>query len=517
MAYECDRPGFALPLVLFLILFGSLAAMAAASGALRQAVGSGGLNASIHAIHAAESGAALIVNGYATGTYAWPQADGEYESDSITVVNPDLPIGAPGQPSGTAGRWWVERLDFQGNILTMRLVGTDIRQRAVRRLQVLYDRGGTQPVLPFDAAVIGCSGVTLGGSGAVDSYDSDDGPYRWWNAGDLGDVATLDGDVFLPGATSISGNLHVGGSITYTGSAGVSGMVQATEDVDFNGNPRCPSNLVQAGGDIDTPGGWWCSGSRHFLEPDADVSPPGGACDPLDVTEFVDGQLDGLRDAATSWDSGDFRGWRPDPVEIDQSTNFDDGFRTGAGNTVNFGSGTIDHLLVDGDFIMGGGTDVRFQAPDAGENGLVRVFIDGDLRLGGGSDLIIEAGAAVEIYVTGDTDIGGGLTNLNEDPTITVLQDGDTFILPSFVIYSSYDGANGVDIGGNTQLFASVYAPLTDVDVQGSGGLYGSVKGGTIDITGAGGIHYDEALSEVGIGADGGGGSPRVIGWAERF
>ncbi len=58
-----------------------------------------------------------------------------------------------------------------------------------------------------------------------------------------------------------------------------------------------------------------------------------------------------------------------------------------------------------------------------------------------------------------------------------------------------------------TNLNMSVYAPLANVAVKASGQFLGAIRGKTVNVDGAGGIHYDVAL---GGGSDGGGdGLPR--------
>lgn len=135
--------------------------------------------------------------------------------------------------------------------------------------------------------------------------------------------------------------------------------------------------------------------------------------------------------------------------------------------------------------------------------------------MGGGASFIIERGIALEIYVTGRVNMGGGLRNLNESPTITVIENGEAAALPSFAIYSSFEGTNGVNIGGDSQIFASVYAPLADVRVDGSGGLYGAVRGRSVDVRGAGGIHYDLALGNTGSSSDSNTFASQVTRWLE--
>lgn len=497
-----SRQGYALPLIVLVLLVGSIGAMAAASVAGQQARFPRLLDSSIRAIHAAESGAAFVVNSFARQDLAWP-ADGNYCDDGVGC---DASLAAlPGVPTASSpaahgmDQWWVDSLQVNGTSMSIWIRGVDASGRATRQIQVEYQQGDPRPTSVFSTAVVGCSGVNLNGSGRIDSYDSSEGPYDPATAGAEANVSTLWGDVVLSGNSPIMGGLHVGGNLTLSGSATIAGTIQATGNVNFTGNPSCPTNSVLAGGSITAPGSWWCSGSRHHFQAGADVPPPPGTCDPLNVNEYVDGQLADARTRG-SLRSGNFSGWQPTPIEIDRNVNFTSGFSVGASNTVNFHSEDVSEVFVGGNFSVGGGSTVAFRAPSTpGNGGRVRLFIDGDLNMGGGASFIIERGIALEIYVTGRVNMGGGLRNLNESPTITIIENGQPVSLPSFAIYSSFEGTNGVNIGGDSQIFASVYAPHADVRVDGAGGLYGAVRGRSVDVRGAGGIHYDLSLGETGV------------------
>jgi Flp pilus assembly protein TadG len=55
-----------------------------------------------------------------------------------------------------------------------------------------------------------------------------------------------------------------------------------------------------------------------------------------------------------------------------------------------------------------------------------------------------------------------------------------------------------VTIGSSTALYASVYAPKSAITLSGTGDIYGSVLGRSIDMTGTSGIHYDMSLEANG-------------------
>lgn len=404
--------------------------------------------------------------------------DGTYEDEALQALADHFLTAEPGVSFGS-GSWWVDSLAVEGDAVTLRVVGQDAGRHTTRRLEVRFERAETQAVRPFETAVLGCNGINLQGSGTIDSYNSNDGPYNPGSAGSNATVSVLNGDLTLPGATRVMGDLHVGGSLSISGSAAVLGFIHAVNDVNFQGNPMCPANEVKAGGRVNTPGSWWCQASRPHFEEGANIPAPQGTCDPLNVNDFVDGRLADVRGSLGPGQSGNFSGWRAEPIVFDDDVHFNDRLSVGATNTVVFDSETVDQVFVDGDFTLGGSGSVHIKAPTTpGADGVVRIFVDGDMRFGGGADFVIEEGAAVEFYVTGEVDLGAGLDNRNSAPTIQT-ENGPA---PTFAVYSSYEGANGVQIGGSSQIFASVYAPRTDVNVVGSGGLYGSVRGRSVNI-----------------------------------
>ena len=510
-----DEKGFVLPLLLLLLVVASIGGTLVARVATQQSEYAGELNSSVRAIQAAESGAAFLVNGFLSEQLSWVD-DGEYVGTALEGVGALLPWQLPLDPNhGPAARWWVESLTFDGSSVTIRVIGEDVSGRSRRELEVVFARGGASVASPFQSAVVGCNGVTLTGSGQIDSYHSGQGPYVPSQAGSNASVSTLFGDVFLPGNTRVKGDLHVGGTLGMSGSATVEGSIMATGDVNFTGNPSCPANPVLAGGNVTTPGAWWCPSAQ--LEPGSDVPPPAGSCDPLNVDEFVNGSLEEARPGGLgAYQNGNFSGWLPAPVEFDDDVQFSPSLSAGATNQINFDAGSVGEIFVNGHFSAGGSSTIRIRSPSApGEGGPVRLFVDGNLTLTGGAQLIIEPGAALEVYVTGRVNLGGGLVNQNQSPTMTVIEDGQPVVIPTFSIFSSFQGHDGVRIGGNTQIFASVYAPRTSVTVVGSGGLYGAVRGSSVEVTGAGGIHYDEALGEGRSGVSTEGGSSQVTRWTE--
>ncbi|TVU83954.1 hypothetical protein FQP85_09300 [Pseudoalteromonas neustonica] len=84
---------------------------------------------------------------------------------------------------------------------------------------------------PYSDAIIGCRGVSLGGSGKITSYDSTDATY----VGNDADVRTTvhNADVTLSGTGTIKGSVASTGSIVVSSSQSVEGDLWANKDIRF--------------------------------------------------------------------------------------------------------------------------------------------------------------------------------------------------------------------------------------------------------------------------------------------
>jgi hypothetical protein len=107
------------------------------------------------------------------------------------------------------------------------------------------------------------------------------------------------------------------------------------------------------------------------------------------------------------------------------------------------------------------------------------------------SNQTISVQGPVKIYVNGNVDLTGSITvnqGLPANFEIVVL------------------GSGTVNLGGGSQLYAHVYAPLSDVTIHGtqdSFGLFGTVIGKTLSILGNSAIHYDESAAYPGTALPG--------------
>ncbi|MCB1123779.1 MAG: hypothetical protein KJT03_19650, partial [Verrucomicrobiae bacterium] len=134
-------------------------------------------------------------------------------------------------------------------------------------------------------------------------------------------------------------------------------------------------------------------------------------------------------------------------------------------------------------------------------DGPVRFIVDGGWTSKG--EIQVTSNGSVELYITGDLDIGGnGIVNSDGIPA-------------DFVIYgtNSVEGGQTIKMHGNGALYAAVYAPNAHIEMKGggnSGTFMGAAVGYTVTMTGNSNFHYDEALKEFG-----GDGSYRIERWRE--
>lgn len=97
----------------------------------------------------------------------------------------------------------------------------------------------------------------------------------------------------------------------------------------------------------------------------------------------------------------------------------------------------------------------------------------------------------VTLYVNGNFGIGGSAD-------INVLNN-----LPKNFRIRMVCSA-GINLGGNSDLYADIYGPQSPVNISGNGDIYGAIISGGISMSGGGNVHYDESL---GYGQSGSGGS----------
>ena len=134
----------------------------------------------------------------------------------------------------------------------------------------------------------------------------------------------------------------------------------------------------------------------------------------------------------------------------------------------------------------------------------IEIYVTGDISSTGNSQIVVQPGVKAKIYFAGNTSISGnGLVNINNQP-------GDLLL---YGITPPPSTSRTLDLGGNGQLSAAVYAPDYDVSIHNTGNrgtAFGSFVGKTVTMTGVTDLHYDEAL-----GASGVVNSYKIVSWFE--
>jgi hypothetical protein len=126
----------------------------------------------------------------------------------------------------------------------------------------------------------------------------------------------------------------------------------------------------------------------------------------------------------------------------------------------------------------------------------VHIIVTGNITVQGVKGAIImDTGVRARIFVGGDVSIGG-LGLINPNPPLNLQLYGLT--------RNSTGATNtgSMQISGNGNLSAAIYAPNYDITLNGggsSGDFFGSIVGNTITMVGHTKVHYDEALGNAGL------------------
>lgn len=410
---------------------------------------------------------------------------------------------------------------------------------------------------PFADAVVGCEGVNLGGSGQVDSYNSNHAPYDRNNPGSEGDVSTIDksgANVILGGnspilgnvsstgeintkSSDVKGNLHANGNIII-GSGSGNGYVQGIDhgrrvNLRVSGNILTRGNYYQNGGRI---GGHvrangdasmrWSNFILNIANNGEDIL-YGGNDDFKDTTNnafYSEAKYNIFPNVIKVKDSDatapnysptdpetncDHLGINAVTNTVDDGTNNLTAFNSqGSGvqytitpNSLSVTNGSVLFNKVNADVLGENPTKVlklssfNLKGSDTAiiKGGNVTMFIEDDFKMAGATKITIAAGSSLTLIMKGRLLLGAGAD-------IIALQHGlvnpqDPKSLPAMSVYSSYSGL-GISLSGDFEMYAQIYAPLSDVKIAGSGTLYGAVRGKTITVTGGAGIHYDAALGK---------------------
>ncbi|MCE2570086.1 pilus assembly PilX family protein [Motilimonas eburnea] len=505
-----QQQGYVLVTVLIVTIVATLVALGGiAENRLQEQIG-GNQQKEVNARMLAEKG---IFN-----SFSYIKEQNELDSSLATIAN-----GIPGR--SIAGEFSLESVSLNGTLLSFVSKGT--YQGAVAYLNAKVNVDDKQSI--FEDGVVGCDGIDLSGSGKIDSYNSKNGQYGENNNAHNASVMTINSnaDIALNGDAPIYGNINVNGDFSSTGSSELIGNVNAVGNINVSGggNNRLTGdfsaggNLTVSGleiggngtigGNIDYHSDTKINGSLTYGGDDLaggdqsalaqsvlkdpnlwlpDFSAP--PCDPMNIATQMAGfskfNSNGTMDT-NHWETAD-RAYEFTPDNAEMYDRKADNF------IVDKAAQSLD--------ILGESTKVHVFDNLAVKNGKINIsggdvvlVIKGDLTTsGGGPRIDIAAGSSLTIFVEGKVNIGssgqvvakGSITNTGKPPVS---------------IYSSYASARDNDVGitlaGDTDMYASVYAPKSHVNVTGSGDILGALRGKTVAISGAGGMHYDEALADL--------------------
>lgn len=125
----------------------------------------------------------------------------------------------------------------------------------------------------------------------------------------------------------------------------------------------------------------------------------------------------------------------------------------------------------------------------------VTYIVTGNVSMRGNSQMKINPGSKLTMYVAGDFQMGGSSGILNGTSAAPNNPD-------SFTVYGTRTAAavaagaawQDWDIQGNGYLSAVIFAPNADLNVNGTGDVYGSLVGEYVTMVGSGAFHQDESL-----------------------
>lgn len=142
---------------------------------------------------------------------------------------------------------------------------------------------------------------------------------------------------------------------------------------------------------------------------------------------------------------------------------------------------------------LSGNNSLTLSGAANGSQTYIEIYVTGDISFGGQAQLIVQPGVTAKIYFAGNVDVAGnGILNSNNQPSDLQL----------FGIQPPTNTTKHVNLGGNGQIVAAVYAPNHNVTINGggtNGHVFGSVVGNTVTMTGVTNLHYDEKLGTVGV------------------
>lgn len=121
--------------------------------------------------------------------------------------------------------------------------------------------------------------------------------------------------------------------------------------------------------------------------------------------------------------------------------------------------------------------------------GPAEIYLTGStsITVTGQAEVVVDAASTgpVTIYFDGDVNLAGqGITNETQTPS-------------ELILYGTSGNSQDINITGQTDFYGAFYAPDAEMKLSGDGALYGSFIGDEVEVSGQGGVHYDEQLSQT--------------------
>ena len=192
-----------------------------------------------------------------------------------------------------------------------------------------------------------------------------------------------------------------------------------------------------------------------------------------------------------AWQTGGNHGIQPGYSTDDMNVQFPDVVMpTGSGGWLPPASGSGGYQYVfnlPGDYLISGTVNGKILVAAAG----VRLRVDGGWSFNGQAGMTIGTNASSKIYLNcpSASITGQGILNMTGTPN-------QCYIFGTSRLTS-------LDIGGNGECTAAVYAPYASVTLHGGGtsvqDFSGAIVANTFTFTGHYNIHYDEALGRTGL------------------
>lgn len=562
--------GAALIIGLILIAVASLVTVTAMRGTHVQEMMVSNQRNQLIAALSAEAGGAEFSNWISAQYHTTPSKTWPSTEEALTSLLVEHGLGL--QPVGADpwGRWAIDPTRssvISQDSIRVAIVGNSFASGiAVATASTVVDfrRATVQTASspgPFEAAIIGCEGVKLNGSGNISSSTGKanvmtvepGAPFELWGDSPIAGDVFATGGVFTQGSSRVAGDIHANGdvqitanapygggifttgsisventstfagsfsanqNVTFTNGATVAGNVSAGNDVRFNHTDPRIAGKATAGHAVTTNIGHmnandFAGGGVEIapITPNTPVSPP--ECDPLDITDMIEGLNTIPSNGNIQIGSWPLVDWQVTPQGLKA---FD--LTSSVNKWVDKGTGSPAAVLGSQETVIRTNKLDLTNGSLTVKGGDVVMYVNGDLTLGtgGGQGIVIEPGSTLTVFTTGKTVIRSAI----KMPTTSALTAGR----PTFALFSSYADTTqlgkGVDIAGSSRLVANVYAPFANVSVNAGGGLYGSARGKKVEVTGGAGITFDDDIRDWGSsgtadpGGDGGNAIPLVSGW----